>query len=740
MDALTNSQPIEQVVRPLRPAESTHSPDANAAMPPEAPLAMPAQSLNRFSRAERHKTVAHHPVFGGWLTRLLVFGGGLGLTLYGACEMYKVVEVGDVTPLEWALLILFVANFSWIALACTSALTGFIWLLFFAAKSSLPPVALRQRTAIVMPVYNEKPARVFGAIAAMFEEVEASGLGRAFEWFILSDTTDPEIFVAEEQAYLAMRERLGPGCRLFYRHRPRNLNRKPGNIEDFVTRWGGHYEHMVVLDADSLMAGQTIIALAAAMEADPDAGIIQTLPLIVNRNTLFARLQQFAARIYGPVIGAGVAVSMGRDGNYWGHNAILRTKAFAAHCGLPVLRGRPPFGGHILSHDFVEAALIRRAGYAVYMLPNLGGSYEECPPSLVDVATRDRRWCQGNLQHLRMLVAKGLHPMSRQHFATGIMAYLASPLWLTQLIVGIVLVLQASYIRPEYFTSEFTLFPTWPRFDPQRSLELFALTMTILLLPKILGLVLALIQGATRRGAGGAARLVLSAAFEIIMSALLAPIMMLVQSGHVMHFAFGLDTGWDPQRRDDGSISFAAIIARHRSHVALGLLTLVAGLSISASLVAWMSPTILGLILAIFLSWGTSLLSVGLALRRAGLLITPEEQTAPPVVARANFLANEPARPAAEALKGLHALHADPQFRAFHVACLPHRQKRRNGDISPEWALADAKLSDAGTIDEAISWLKPKERMAILQDPALIARLALLPQKPPGTEAIAAAE
>ncbi|MGH6936476.1 MAG: glucans biosynthesis glucosyltransferase MdoH, partial [Methylocella sp.] len=339
MDALSNSQPAEPVVRPLRPGESTLAPDANAGVPPEAPLAMPMQSLSRFSRAERHSNVAHHPVFGGWFTRLLVFGGGLGLTVYGACEMYRVVEVGDVTPLEWALLFLFVANFSWIALACTSALAGFLWLLFFAPKPSLPPVALRQRTAIVMPVYNEMPARVFGAIAAMFEEVEASGLGRAFEWFILSDTTDPEIFVAEEQAFLAMRERLGPGCRLFYRHRHRNFNRKPGNLEDFATRWGGHYEHMVVLDADSLMAGHTIIALAAAMEADPDAGIIQTLPLIVNRSTLFARLQQFAARIYGPVIAAGVTVATGRDGNYWGHNAILRTKAFAAHCGLPVLRG-----------------------------------------------------------------------------------------------------------------------------------------------------------------------------------------------------------------------------------------------------------------------------------------------------------------------------------------------------------------------------------------------------------------
>ena len=585
-----------------------------------------------------------------------------------------------------------------------------------------------------MPIYNEAPARVFGALEAMIEEVEASGLGGAFEWFFLSDTTDPEIFIAEEQAYLAMRERLDQHGRLFYRHRPKNLSRKSGNIEDFVTRWGGRYPHMVVLDADSLMTGNTIVALAAAMEADPDAGIIQTIPLIVNRNTLFARLQQFAARIYGPVIAAGVSVSMGRDGNYWGHNAIIRTEAFAAHCGLPVLRGRPPLGGHILSHDFVEAALIRRAGYAVYMLPSLGGSYEECPPSLIDLSTRDRRWCQGNLQHLRVLTAKGLHPMSRQHFVTGIMAYVSSPLWMAQLLIGIVIVLQASYIKPEYFSSDFTLFPTWPRFDPQRSLALFGLTMTILLIPKFLGLALGLIQGQTRRDAGGAGYLAVSALFEIIMSALLAPIMMLIQAGHVMHFVFGLDTGWDPQRRDDGSIPFKDIVRRHRSHVALGVLSLVAGLSISPSLVAWMSPTILGLILAIFLSWGTGLRRAGMALRRAGLLVTPEERVTPPVVARANVLAAGRAGLDTGIPDGLFQLHADAHFRAFHVACLPRQQKQRKGVISPDWAIASAKLFEAETLDEAVSWLQPKERMAILQDQALVARLALLPKAPPSAE------
>lgn len=731
MDAVIAPQVNPSTVTPLRAVETARAPDDFACVPPEAPLAMPAQSLSRFSRAGQHENPARHRAAGSWLARSLVFGAGLSLTIYGAHEMYKVVEVGGVTPLKWALLALFIVNFFWIALAFSTAAVGVIWLLLFAPKPPPAPAGLRSRTAVVMPIYNEIPARVFGAVAAMIEEVEASGAGRAFEWFFLSDTTDPEVFIAEEQAFLALRERLGPACGIFYRHRPKNINRKSGNIEDFVTRWGGRYEHMVVLDADSLMSGATIVALAAAMEADPDSGIIQTLPAAVNRNTLFARVQQFASRIYGPVIAAGATVCMGRDGNYWGHNAIIRTKAFAAHCGLPVLPGRPPFGGHILSHDFVEAALIRRAGWAVYMLPTLGGSYEECPPSLIDLSTRDRRWCQGNLQHSRILFAKGLHPMSRQHLLTGIMSYVASPLWMAQLIVGIVLVFQASYIRPEYFTSEFTLFPTWPRFDSQRALELFVLTMTILLLPKIFGLAVALIQRETRRGTGGAIRLVLSAVFEIFMSALLAPIMMLVQTGHIMHFVFGFDTGWDPQRRDDGSIPFKAIVARHRSHVAMGVLTLAAGLSISPSLVAWMSPTIIGLVLAIFLSWSTGLRSIGLAFRRAGLLLTPEEHAQPAVVARANELANEFASLDSEALKGLYAVHADPQFRAVHEAWLPRASKRSKGEISLEWALASAKLSDAQTLGEAISWLKPREQMAILQDQTLIARLALLPQEPP---------
>ncbi len=707
-------------------------------MPPESRLDMPTQSLRRWSKDEERRPTAPHLNRKPWLTRLFVFGGALALTAYGAYEMYQVVSVSRTTVLQWLLLLLFTINFSWIALAFTSALVGFLVLLRGPKPPEPLPASLQHRTAVVMPVYNESTARTFAAIEAIRESVDATGLGRHFDYFILSDSTNPDAWIAEERAFLALRERLGPNARLYYRHRPKNHHRKAGNIADFVSRWGGQYEHMLVLDADSLMTGECIVRLAIAMEADPDAGIIQTLPLIINRNTFFARLQQFAAKVYGPVIATGLSVWMGRDGNYWGHNAIIRTRAFAAHAGLPDLRGKPPLGGHILSHDFVEAALIRRAGWTVYMLPDLGGSYEESPPSLIDLAARDRRWCQGNLQHTRIITARGLKVPSRQHFATGIMGYLASPFWLFQLIVGIALVLQTTYIRPEYFARDFRLFPVWPRFDPERALWLFAITMGILLAPKIFGLLLMLLDSRSRRACGGAIRLVVSAFIEIILSALLAPIQMLIQSGSVFQILLGRDTGWQPQRRDDGSIPFKDIVRRHRWHTLLGIFAGISAFLIATSLFLWMSPTIVGLLLAIPLSWLSGQLAVGLALKRWGLLFTPEEHTPPPIAVRANELQARNATSGIDEADALVALYSDPHLQLQHEAMLPPAPQRRRGEVDPERALAEAKLVEAETIEEAALWLKPKERMVALHDRALL-HLAM-GLKPREEEAKAAAE
>ncbi len=722
MDVLNSAAPAQAT------AETVLKPLVVAATPQENRLTMPAQSFRRFAETERRKPVASMTSWKTLLARIFVFGGALAITAYGAWEMYHVVSVSGTTLLQYLLLVLFTVNFSWIALAFTSGLLGFIGL---ASRSQVTDfaTALSKKTVVVMPIYNESTARTFAALAAIRDSVEATGLGQHFDYFVVSDTTNPDIWIAEERAFLALRERLGPEARIYYRHRPKNHHRKAGNIADFVTRWGGHYEHMVVLDADSLMTGTCIVRLAAAMEADPDAGIIQSLPLIINRNTLFARLQQFAARVYGPVIATGLAIWSGRDGNYWGHNAIIRTKAFADHCGLPDLKGKPPFGGHVLSHDFVEAALMRRAGWSVYMLPDLTGSYEESPPSLIDVSTRDRRWCQGNLQHSRIIGAKGLVWPTRQHFATGIMGYLASPFWLGQLLVGIAIVLQVNYARPEYFTREFTLFPLWPRFDPERALNLFAVTMAILLAPKLFGLILTLMNSAMRRACGGGIRLVLSAILEILLSALLAPIMMVIQSGSVFEILLGRDTGWNPQRRDDGSIPLSDIIRRHRWHTGLGIFAGISAFMIATSLFAWMSPTILGLVLAIPLSWASGQLAIGLWLKRRRLLMTPEEGEPPAIATHANLLEAEFARNRFDDDDGIAALHADPVVRAEHEAMLPVVTPRRRGDIEADRAVAQAKLVDAQSVDDAVAWLKPKERMVVLHDRALIGLLASLPGK-----------
>ncbi|TDR85410.1 glucans biosynthesis glucosyltransferase MdoH [Enterovirga rhinocerotis] len=704
-----------------------HADEAQPPLPPENRLAMPTQSLSTWTAADRAAARARAASGSPWLARLFVFGGALALTIYGAREMYFVVSVSRTTPLQYVLLALFVVNFSWIALAFTSGVLGF-------ARSIVPRRAvpredgpLATRTAIVMPVYNELTARTFAAVEAIRDSVEATGHGEAFDYFILSDSTNPDAWLAEERAFHALRERIGPHARLYYRHREKNHHRKAGNIADFVTRWGGAYEQMLVLDADSLMTGECILGLMRAMEADPKAGIIQTLPMLVNRNTLLARLQQFAGRMAGPVIATGLDAWSGRSGNYWGHNAIIRTRAFADHCGLPDLKGKPPFGGHVLSHDFVEAALIRRGGWSVYMLPHLAGSYEESPPSLIDLAVRDRRWCQGNLQHSRIIGARGLKLATRQHFATGIMAYLASPFWLMQLVVGIALVLQTTYIRPEYFSGDFDLFPAWPRFDPERALWLFALTMGILLAPKLFGLLLMIFDGKTRRASGGAIRLVFSFLIEILLSALLAPIQMLVQSGSVFQILIGRDTGWNPQRRDDGSIPLGDIVRRHRWHTALGVVAGVSAFMIATSLFLWMSPTILGLVLAIPLSWLSGSLAAGLALKRLGLLVTPEESSPPPIVTEANVLQTRNAERGFDDQDALLVLHGDPELRACHEAMLPHRSHRHRGEFDPDRVMAEAKIIDAVTIEEAVAWLKPKERMVVLNDRALLSLAMRLP-------------
>jgi membrane glycosyltransferase len=562
-------------------------------------------------------------------------------------------------------------------------------------------------------------------LQAMVESVDQSGRGSSFDWFVLSDTTSPSVWIAEEKCFLRLRRDLG-ASNIYYRHRRENIARKSGNIEDWIKRFGSSYDHMIILDADSLMTGDTIVRLASAMETHPAVALIQTLPIVVNAKTLFARLQQFSGRLYGPLIAAGIAWWHGSEGNYWGHNAIIRVRAFAQDAALPELKGRKPFGGHILSHDFVEAALMRRAGWEIRMVPALGGSFEECPPSLLDFAARDRRWCQGNLQHLAVLPARGLHWVSRLHLLTGIGSYLTAPLWLMFLLLGIMISLQAQFVRPEYFPKGFSLFPQWPAQDPILAAWVFVGTMGLLIVPKLLAWVLLLTQGQNRRQFGGALRVLFGFVLETILSGLIAPVMMIFQSRAVGEILLGRDSGWQVQRRDDGGLPRAELMRQYALPTLFGAAMAAIAYAVSLPLLLWMAPVILGLLLSI----PVAMLSSRSSDPNASLLRTPEQTVPPKVLVRANELAMVSG---SMTVAPVQHLFEDEPLLENHLVNLPGDKRRNRGQVDPNLAIARAKIEDAESFDEALSYLTERETFAVLNSPALLHVLSAMRGSPSAT-------
>jgi membrane glycosyltransferase len=469
------------------------------------------------------------------------------------------------------------------------------------------------------------------------------------------------------------------------------------------------------------MMGDTIVRLVSAMENHAGVALIQTLPIVVNAKTLFARLQQFSGRLYGPLIAAGIAWWHGSEGNYWGHNAVIRVRAFAQDAGLPDLRGRKPFGGHILSHDFVEAALMRRAGWGIRMVPALGGSFEECPPSLLDFAARDRRWCQGNLQHLAVLPAHGLHWVSRLHLLTGIGSYLTAPLWLLFLVLGILISLQAQFVRPEYFPKGFSLFPKWPAQDPVLAAWVFVGTMALLIVPKLLACVLLATQTRNRKQFGGSLVVFLGLTCETFLSGLIAPVMMIFQSSAVGEILLGRDAGWQVQRRDDGEWPASDLIRKYVVPTLFGVGMAVSAFVVSLPLLLWMAPVIMGLLLCVPLAM---LLSKG-SNPDSRLFRTPEQTAPPQVLIRANELANGSGE--ANACPFLELCN-DPRLLDAHLLNLPGDKRRNRGQINPQLAIARAKIEDAETFEEALSYLSSREKFAVLGSPAVLQSVCAMPR------------
>jgi membrane glycosyltransferase len=354
------------------------------------------------------------------------------------------------------------------------------------------------------------------------------------------------------------------------------------------------------------------------------------------------------------------------------------------------------------------------------MVPALRGSYEEIPPALTDLAVRDRRWCQGNLQHAAVLAARGLHPVSRLHLLTGIGSYVTAPLWLLFLVVGIFGALEARFIRPAYFPSGPSLFPDWPVVDPVRAMWLFIGTMSLLLAPKLLAWFLLLLNREDRRGVGGAARSFLGVLLETLVAGLLAPVTMLTQSVDVISILLGRDSGWQPQRRHDGKLPLREVMRLYWRHTAFGVLLAIASWLVSPFLALWMLPVTLGLALAVPLVALTAR-PAGL-LRRMGLLAVPEEVEVPPVLARASAI-RQMLMVDAEDLEAVHRLAAKPELLKVHRQMLPPPRRPRLDPVDPVLLVAMVKAQEARDLSEALASLSRAEKAALLADATGVERL-----------------
>lgn len=660
--------------------------------------------------------------------RIKVFGLMFLSTLVATLKWITVIPSDSTWFTKTLMISLFILTFAWIALFFWSSIFGFIELL---KKNKVPGVKwvpedtrLSTRTALLMPVYNESSVDVFANLLAMAQDLQKTGQEKAYDIFVLSDTTNPKVWIEEERIWLETRKLMSPNINLYYRRRAKNISRKSGNIEDFCTKWGSLYDFMIVLDADSLLAGKTMLQMSQLMEANPHAGIIQAPPMCINKNSLFSRIQQFAGKVYGPIVSAGLAYWQVGDSNYWGHNAIIRVKAFMACCGLPILKGKAPFGGFILSHDFVEAALIRRGGWSAWLLPELKGSYEECPPSMIDFATRDRRWCQGNMQHIKVLISKGLHPVSRIHFTIGIMSYLSSPIWLCFLLVGLMTALGREFFPPTYFPESYTLFPTWPIFDKIGTVALFIISMFMLIFPKFLGLLVYLFQNKNKKEIGGRWGAFKSVIIEIVFSALAAPIMMMFQSKFVFDIFAGNTVSWNTQNRDETGTPFKQAFERHIWHTILGIITTIVVWYHAHDLFWWMLPITLGLMLSIPISMLSSREKIGLAAKKHKLFIIPEEVKTPEIVNQAND-ARQTLEATAVKAKGVELIVTDTVMNNLHILMLPI-----NGPV-PDISNKDLELGQIkleNFINHGLAMdLSKEEEIALLYSPEVLksANLAL---------------
>ena len=535
--------------------------------------------------------------------------------------------------LQYGQLALFALLSAWVVTGFMTAMMGFYVTLFgdahtlSAKKVQHHTLDQSTRTAIIMPICNEDVRTVFAGLRATCESVALSGHVHNFDVFVLSDSQHPAIIQAERAAWEDLRAQLASGpdqpqIEVYYRLRQRRTDRKAGNVADFCRRWGKDYRYMVVLDADSVMSGDCLVSMVKLMEANPTAGIIQTATQAIGHVTLHARAQQFASRVTGRLFTLGMQFWQLGESHYWGHNAIIRVEPFMKHCALAPIEGTGGMSGGIMSHDFVEAALMRRAGYHVWLVSDLTGSYEQQPPDLLSELQRDRRWCQGNLQNSRLMAEPGIHRVHRSMFAIGAMSYLSAPMWLAFLAFGTALCV-----------ADPSQLPGWYDTSSER-LGLWIWTLCLLFLPRVLGLLAVFLKG-EQKGFGGAGILLSSALLESALALLQAPIRMVAHSLFVLVAVTGIQLDWKSPPREAVGVAWRGAFAQLAPIAAvIGVLVFgVASLNIEA--LVWMLPVTLPLLLAVPFTVATGHVALGSWMRARGALLIPEESWSPAVLRRA---------------------------------------------------------------------------------------------------------
>lgn len=553
----------------------------------------------------------------------------------------EVIWVASNDPLGVAMLLCFSLTLPWTAIGFWNAVIGFAVML--AARNPAAFVApylrrtidehapLTTSTALLICIRNEDSARLRRNLDWMLDglvgtSVFGDGEKRPFHFYILSDSDRDDAIAQERQLAADLHDRVGAVLPVTYRRREQRTGYKAGNIRDFCERWGGAHDFAIVLDADSVMTPAAMLRLVRIMQNEPQLGILQTLVTGLPSASPFARVFQFGMRLGMRSYTLGAAAWQGDCGPYWGHNAIVRLAPFTEFCDLPVLPGAPPLGGHVLSHDQLEAVMMRRAGFEVRVLPEENGSWEENPPTLLEFIRRDLRWCQGNLQYLKLLNLPRLLPVSRCQLGLAIAMYLGPPAWLTFMVLGLI------------------------RHQPIRAdigLLLLAITLTMTFAPKLATLVDVLLRRDLRRAYGGVFRIMPSALLELLFSMLIAPVSAVAVTIFMLGLPFGREIGWTAQQRDSHGVALKDAMAVLWPQTLIGLLFGGWLWHVAPGAIGFWITFPLGLVCAVPVAMLTAAPGFGRALAAAGLCRIPEEthMSARPEPATSRFA---PFAPAAE--------------------------------------------------------------------------------------------